>query len=273
MLFKHVTTRVVIAVLILGCATTESPGATPEDLTGSCPTPNQGAEPFDYTGKSCKIYSDDWRVAQCASAQRQKGLITKTMFNSYLDYAKAMSNKVTDTYWSVGLSLGASTKLVMAKQEDPTFKTSFKVDLDPRNVYHQEMYLDLVRPVDKTILLYLEEPIDGIPELRTNLPSIMHPAGNPDQRVRVYRYGPLDTESEGSCSHFGDWEYLVSAKSMVGSAIVMPKSLWCPKSAERSFLILRGEYAKVGNLLTPVIQEANDQTHNLNAPTGSNSFF
>lgn len=236
-------------------------------------TPNN--EP--KTVSDCQKYREDWRVAQCASSLKRQKLITKHMFNTLLNEAIKMERVGTTTYYSMGLISKPSISLVAAKQIDPVFESELSIPLDPRNLYHDTMYYDNVAPVDKPVLIYLSERVDDIPQLKEGYLSMLHPKGNKDSGLRVYRYGPIevDTSPVEACSKFGSWDYLASAKKMVGVAIVMPTSMWCPETAKDSFVVMHGTYAvgEMGSLkqkyLIPISQDSQASEHRLNAPENS----
>lgn len=218
----------------------------------------------------CRKYTEDWRVAACAASLKREGTIGKALFNELLEEAKVMGRQVGSTYWSVGLLTGRSTKIVAAKQVEPSFEKHIAVNLDPRELYHEEMYLDNLSPVDKPVLVYMTNKVDNIPALKSNLLSELHPRGSTQHGLRLYRNGPLEimTEVRDGCAKFGSWDYLASAKKMIGAAIVMPADMWCPGSAKTSFIILYGEYEATeygmgSRFLIPKHQQSSHKSHEM----------
>lgn len=220
----------------------------------------------------CKKYAEDWRVAQCAASLKERNIISKGMYNTLLDYSKELGYVGGDKFWSVGVLYGKSTKLVAAVTKDPQFEKHLAANLDIRNLYHDEMYYDNMAPVDKPVLIFLRNQVDEIPELKPSLMANMHPMGNRNYGLRLYRYGPIETMSKtkDGCGNFGKWDYLQSAKSMVGAAIVMPANMWCPGTASESFLVVYGDYDVVeqgstkDRFLMPLAQHATKSEHALN---------
>jgi hypothetical protein len=220
----------------------------------------------------CRKYTDDWRVAACAAGLKQKSLITKATFASLLDHAKHLGLEKGPMYTSIGFVTGGTWQLMVGHQRQPHFSWHMSLPVDPRNAYTSVAHLDHHRAVDKPVLLFLVSKIDGIPELQVNLPSRMHPSGDPTSgMLRVYRYGPIETQLSDGCDAFGKWEYHDSARRMIGQAIVMPGSMWCPVAAKSSFHVLHGEYrmdttpgAINANTLVPVWVSAIDEGHSMN---------
>lgn len=228
--------------------------------------------PKPTQASDCRKYNNDYRVAVCAGSLKEQGLITKRVFNSLMDLAKSMGNAPSSTYYSVGITTGRATRLVASKMFDPVHDKYVSIGLDPRDVYHEVMYYDNIVPVDKPVLIYLKNNVDGIPALNDKLLSNMHPMGNPVSGLRVYRNGPIMpmSKAKDGCGKFGQWDYLQSAKQMVGAAIVMPADMWCPGTAQDSFDIMYGEYEVMEHestfeqFLMPMMQKSSNAKHNIN---------
>lgn len=232
------------------------------------------AEEFTKPSKlsDCAKYGKDWLIAQCAASLKQRDLISKTTFNHYLHLSIQMDLKETVEYNSIGYVTGPAPGLLLGHQKNPHFNWAYRLPADPRNMYHGAMYYDNLHAVDKPILMYLSKAVDGVPELITSMPASYHPSGKGHAgMVRVYRYGAIESgEVKEGCDAFGQWKYLDSAKTMVGSAIIMPRELWCPK-ASSAFLVIYGEFEKhdlaasgLGNLIVPNWQFGSDEKHHLN---------
>lgn len=232
------------------------------------------------TRSDCRKYEKDYLISACASSLREAGLISKLVFNQLLDHAKERGSNPGSTYWSLGIATGRATRLIAAKQVDPTFVSQLSVSLDPRDVYHEALYYDNLAAVEKPVLIYLTKAIEGVPPLKENMLAQTHTPGNPKSGLRVYRSGAISVmkSREEGCGKFGKWDYLQSAKQMLGAAIIMPGDMWCPSAARDSFTIMYGEYdvftaeGDQSRYMVPIKQLSTDKTHNINMPENEQDF-
>lgn len=205
-------------------------------VLGSC----IAADVSDRTVQDCRKYNDDWRVAQCASGLKQAGLITKTLFNGLLDYAKTLGNVNVVTYNSVGFSTGDGFKLVMGVQHNPSFVYRASVRVDPRHYYADRAWYEMERETSKPVMALAQNRVDGLPELDTGMLPMMVAVGNA-VTLRVYRV-THNGRAEDACANFASWEYLNSARALKGVMMVVDEALWCPEAANGPFHVIRTEF-------------------------------
>ena len=89
----------------------------------------------------CSKYSEDWRIAKCASSQREMRLISKYTFNKYLDLARK-TDAPYNKYYSIGITAGLDRRLVAGIQHEPSFETTLSFSYDPASYYYDRVLLD-----------------------------------------------------------------------------------------------------------------------------------
>jgi len=194
----------------------------------------------DTTVQDCRKYKDDWRVAQCAAGLKQAGLITKTLFNGLMDYAKTLGNVNIVTYNSVGFSTGDGLKLVMGVQHNPSFVHRVSVRVDPRHYYAEVAWYEMGQETTKPVMALSENRVDGLPVLDTGMLPMMIAVGN-SVMLRVYRV-THGGNAKDACANLASWEYLNSAKTLKGVMFVVDEGLWCPEAANGPFHVVHTEF-------------------------------
>lgn len=186
-------------------------------------------EASDTQLSDCSKYTDDRRVASCASSLRKEGFISKAIFNEYLREAIRQGARSGTDYYSIGFTLGDQHRIVVGKQSDPSFDTAYSVPFNLRALYHDYMWAQLPYGTNKPMVIYSFDPI---PKMPTWDPYFMFSQfqGSEDSHAFYTVKGvvPMTDHSSTNCAGFSQW----LAENDIGSwrnvIVVLPGTLWCP---------------------------------------------
>nr|QTJ63675.1 capsid protein [Trichopteran jingmen-related virus] len=177
----------------------------------------------------CGKYNEDWRISQCASSLKQKKLISKFLYNNYLDMAKTKGASFTK-YYSVGVAMGLENKFIAGTINDPKFETMYGFNIDPASLYFDIKLIDMGVYFDKPVALFLLNNVQNVPEWDSEFLSKWQKTGK-DEVSSLYKAagaGVIDINSPENCGKYEKWinDHLTVRKQ--GVAIQMGPSLWCP---------------------------------------------
>lgn len=188
-----------------------------------------GNDDHEYTISQCADYPEDWRIAACASSLKARALITKTTFNSYLELAKSKGG-VLNEYYSVGLTVGVSNRLVVGKINDPIFEKSYGVGYNPASLYGKPMWVDMGHEHEKMTIMYLVNDVPDIPEWDgSRMNRLQHKGtGEITALYKAPNQGPVSLKEKENCSKLTKWMHENIQTGMKGITIAVGPDMWCP---------------------------------------------
>nr|WGZ60539.1 VP2 [Jingmenvirus sp.] len=183
----------------------------------------------EYLANQCADYPEDWRIAACAANLKSRALITKTTFNNYLELAKAKGGVQTE-YYSVGLTVGMSNRLVVGKINDPVFEKNYGIDYNPAALYGKPMWVDMGHEHEKMTILYLTNEIPDIPEWDgSKMNRLQHKGvGEITALYKAPEQGPVTTKEKENCSKLTKWMHENIQTGIKGITIAVGPDMWCP---------------------------------------------
>lgn len=179
---------------------------------------------------NCAKYKEDWRISECASGLKRDGLISKFLYNNYLDMAKT-TGAATTTFYGVGITWGLENRLIAGSIKEPKFEKSVSMKLEASSLYFDTKLIDIGHEFDKPVALFVVNEVKGVPAWEGKFMSGWQKSGM-EEIAALYRTedsGPVNLRNtQERCSEFTQWihDNLIVRKK--GVAILMGPNQWCP---------------------------------------------
>lgn len=217
---KNTTLMLVLAITAMSMATNHDPD-NQKDLT-------------KFT--DCAEHQEDWKIAQCAAEQRRLGKISETIFRGYLQLTLSKTKSV-NSYYSLGLITGVSTKLIIGRIPDPIFDASLSLEMNPQNMYFSKKTIDLDYQIGLPLLLFLTKDESRIQDWQPNYPNPSLPKGRNTQMVAFRDFNANSYEViEENCQRLKIW-LDENGPIPVGITVVLGKQLWCKKVESHEIMV------------------------------------
>nr|QTJ63649.1 capsid protein [Neuropteran jingmen-related virus] len=232
-----------IAILIVSLVLTTIAQAEPEGVI------EEGSGPTDKIS-DCAKYKEDWRISSCASNLKKDGLITKYMYNNYLQLAER-TGTITTSFYGLGLTTGLETKVMMGRIDEPKLSAGYAIEISPKRIYFQRKLISLGVEFNKPVALFSTKDLKDVPEWNVEYMTSYQPVGR-GEVYAVYRAPEASSiksfSGEERCGAFNRWMHAHINSRMEGIAIWFGPDYWCPVLKEGIMEIVVAEVEEVDHL-------------------------
>lgn len=164
---------------------------------------------------------------QCIGSRYTAGNITDEVASLWTHEALRLL-PTTQSYYSVGMTVGTEYKLIVGRQDSFAFDWALTLPARVYNMFSADTVL-LNNPVGKPLLIYsvVKTDVQALPDWKLSVQMPYHT----DDMKPLYRHtaaqgGPLRKD----CSAFEKWDKRELMKRS-GIAVIMPSNMWCPEAA------------------------------------------